>query len=142
VQSIATYAGDAPAISVHQVIAEPSGTESEWKVSFLIGNEGTHVLTFAGARLPHGQFRGAEQKFIPPVRLDAGEKFEFAAKVHCQEPAGLVTENAFIIFLVDWIDERWRIFVRLRVIVDASGAPRTNTESISIQKVGFSGIND
>jgi hypothetical protein len=142
VRTIATYAGDAPAISVHQMIAEPSGMPSEWKVSFLIGNEGSHALTFASARLPHGQFRAAEQKFIPPVRLDAGETFEFAAKVHCQEPAGLVTENAFVIFLVDWIRERWRIFVRLRVIVDASGTPRTNTESISTQKAGFSGIND
>jgi hypothetical protein len=141
VEPSVTIAGDTPAISIRQTNAEPSGT-GDWQVTFLIGNEGSHALELVSARLPHGQFRGSEHKFAPPIRLQADECFTFAVTVHCQAPAGLVTENAFVIFLVDWLEEKWRIFVRIRVTVDASGTPHTNTESISTQKVGFSGVND
>ena len=53
---------------------------------------------------------------------------------------GLVTENAFVIFNVNWSDEPWRIFVRIRVTMNLDGRPETETEAITTQRVGFSGI--
>ena len=67
---------------------------------------------------------------------------QFHNLVQCHEPAGLVTENAFVIFHCQWRGEAWRIFVRIRVTVTADGAPETATELITTQKVGFSGISN
>jgi hypothetical protein len=94
------------------------------------------------ARLPHGQFKSAEQYFAPLLELAAGASKQFTILVHCDEPAGLVTENAFVIFHCQWHGEAWRIFVRIRVTVTADGEPQTATELITTQKVGFSGISN
>lgn len=130
----------APSIELRQVAAEQAGPTGEWRVGFLLENQGAGPLEILTARLPHGQFRGDEQHFVPPARLAPGEAFAFATRVCCKEPPGLVSENAFVIFLVDWVQARWRIFVRIRVVVDTAGTPLTKTESITTQKVGFSGI--
>lgn len=90
------------------------------------------------ARLPHGQFKSAEQRFDPSLELDQGDQVAFRALVRCHEPAGLVTENAFIIFHVLWLKEAWRIFVRIRVVVEQTGKPQTSVQLITTQKVGFS----
>ena len=58
----------------------------------------------------------------------------------CDEPAGAVIENGFLILLVEWLDKQWRIFVRLRVIINQEGEPETATELITTQQVGFSGV--
>jgi hypothetical protein len=54
---------------------------------------------------------------------------------------GLVTENAFVIFSVNWLGEPWRVFVRLRVMMTSDGRPETATELITAQKVGFSEVD-
>lgn len=129
-----------PRIDLRQTAAEPVGN-GEWNMTFSIENRSAEVLQLAAARLPHGQFRSEEQRFEPPFDLAPGQTVPFLARVHCDEPAGLVTENAFVIYSVLWKGSRWRIFVRIRVVIDADGTPQTNTESITTQKVGFSGIN-
>jgi len=70
--------------------------------------------------------------------LTAGASAEFETLVYCKEPPGLVTENAFVIFYVSWLNASWRIFVRVRVQVDAQLAPQAAVESITTQRVGFS----
>jgi hypothetical protein len=60
--------------------------------------------------------------------------------VACNEPAGAVIENGFLILSVEWLDKQWRIFVRLRVIINEEGVPETATELITTQRVGFSGV--
>jgi hypothetical protein len=89
-------------------------------------------------RLPHGQFKAQEREFELALNLTGGASAEFETLVHCKEPPGLVTENAFVIFYVSWLSASWRIFVRVRVQVDAQLALETAVESITTQRVGFS----
>lgn len=79
---------------------------------------------------------------MPTLHLASGETAQFQTSVRCDEPPGLVTENAFVIFTVDWLATAWRIFVRIRVVVNPEGAPETTTELITTQKVGFSSLSD
>ena len=135
-------AGLAPAIELRQIGVAATGDAGEWEVRFLVANRGANALQLISARLPHGQFRSAEMQFDGLENLSPGETLTFAARVHCQEPPGVVTENAFVIFLVGWRSVPWRIFVRLRVTGDGSGIPQAVTESITTQKVGFSGVGE
>jgi hypothetical protein len=112
-----------------------------WQVSWRIENRGGDSLGISAARLPHGQFKAEELRFDPALVLAAGERNTFQTWVRCNEPPGLVTENAFIILNANWLGQPWRIFVRLRVIVNCDGKPETETESITTQKVGFSGVD-
>jgi hypothetical protein len=89
-------------------------------------------------RLPHGQFKSGEQPFEPAIELEQDEEREFQTLVRCDEAPGPVTENAFVIFYVMWLEEPWRIFVRIRVIVDPEGKPHATTELVTTQKAGFS----
>ena len=90
--------------------------------------------------MPHGQFKSAKLKFEPSLDLAPGEQRDFAVLVRCDEPPGLVTENAFVIFYAVWFNQSWRIFVRLRVVVDSKRVPGTAVELITTQHAGFSGV--
>ena len=129
-----------PQIALRQVAAGDGATEY-WTIAWEVENRGTEPLKLLTARLPHGQFKSEELRFEPALELspDGLEKFEVS--VHCNEPSGFVTENAFVIFHAIWSGELWRIFARIRVEVDSSGVPEVTTESITTQKVGFSGIS-
>jgi hypothetical protein len=132
---------DGPIISVEQMFLSASGTTDVWTVEWTIANKGARAITILSARLPHGQFKSAEQRFDPPLEVGAGGQVAFRALVHCDEPPGLVTENAFIIFQAVWCKKPWRIFVRIRVVVKDGGEPQTAVEFITTQKIGFSARN-
>ena len=132
---------DGPTISVEQVSVSASGDINGWIVEWTIANNGAGRIAILTARLPHGQFKSPEQRFEPPLKLEQGGQVAFRALVHCNEPRGLVTENAFIILQVLWFDEMWRVFVRIRVVVKQSGEPQTAVELITTQRVGFSAAN-
>jgi hypothetical protein len=129
----------APAIELTQVSVN-SETRGYWNVGWQVRNTGTPSLKFASVRLPHGQFKSPEKQFEPALDLAPGLVTEFKTLVYCDEPAGVVTENAFAIFNVKWRAEEWRIFVRMRIVVDAEGKPVSTSESVTTQKVGFSGV--
>ena len=97
-------------------------------------------IRLSAVRLPHGQFKSDELRFAPALNLAPGEQTQFQIAVGCKEPPGLVTENAFLIFQVIWREEAWRLFVRISVVVDEKGRPAAKVESLTTQKVGFSGI--
>lgn len=130
----------APEVALRQVRAAREDPQAGWSIAWVIENKGVNNLEILAARLPHGQFKSEEHRFEPALELAPGQSGEFQTSVDCDEPAGLVTENAFVIFSVIWSGEAWRIFVRVRVVVDPDGRPETATEWITTQKVGFSGL--
>jgi hypothetical protein len=130
-----------PEIALSQLAAEPNGETGYWSIDWLVENRAAHPLQVLAVRLPHGQFRCKERAFEPPLDFKVGEKREIHTLVGCDEPPSMVTENAFAIFDVLWLDEPWRIFVRLRVVVNSAGKPKAAIESITTQKVGFSGVS-
>jgi hypothetical protein len=128
----------APQIALTQVSVEPEKARGNWKILWRVANLDSQPLDFRAVRLPHGQFRSAERRFSPAIHLAPDNSAEFDVSVSCDEPEGLVTENAFLIFQVVRLHERWRIFTRVRVTVDAMGTPVATTELITTQRVGFS----
>lgn len=139
--STATAGESAPQISLHQVSVDRHGVMEYWSIGWRITNRGAEPLSVLAARMPHGQFKSEEIRFEAPLDLSPGGSEQFQTSVRCHEPSGLVTENAFVIFHVVWLSEPWRIFARVRVVVDADGKPSAVTESVTTQKIGFSGIN-
>ena len=129
-----------PQVALTQVSAKRNGVLECWSIGWEIENQGAYSLKILATRLPHGQFKSEEYRFESPLELAPGKKTEFTVSVRCNEPVGLVTENAFVIFHAIWLGEPWRIFVRIRVVVTDDGRPQTETESITTQKVGFSGV--
>lgn len=125
-------------MTLTQVSAEPEAGKGNWKIQWRIANSNSQPLEIRAVRLPHGQFKSAERRFSPAIHLVPDDSAEFEVFVTCDEPEGLVTENAFLIFQVVRLDERWRIFTRVRVTVDAIGTPVATTELITTQRVGFS----
>lgn len=138
--SVAPDREGAPQIELRQTFANPAGARGYWSVGWSVQNQGADSLRLLSVRLPHGQFRAEEHRFEPMLDLAPGQKTEFTISVRCDEPPGLVTENAFLIFQVVWLDKPWRIFVRIRVNVAEDGRPTSSVESITTQKVGFSGV--
>lgn len=138
--SVAPDREGAPQIELRQTFANPAGARGHWSVGWSVQNQGADSLSVLSVRLPHGQFRAEEHRFAPMLDLAPGQETEFTISIGCHEPSGLVTENAFLIFHVVRLDEQWRIFVRIRVCVDNDGRPETKVESITTQRVGFSGV--
>lgn len=138
-QSTGTEAG--PEIALRQGGVAPSGKTGDWKVEWEVQNRGDDSIEIGAARLPHGQFKAQEIRFEPRSQVAAGGSFRFQATVRCHEPSGPVTENAFAIIDVLWKGKAWRVFARVRVVVDSEGKPRASTESVTTQKIGFSGID-
>ena len=130
-----------PEIALQQLSSQKIAAQGRWNVGWKVENRGAHPLTIFSVRLPHGQFKATEKCFEPRLHLAAAECQQFHVDVQCDEPAGEVTENAFLIFYVDWLGEPWRIFARVRVTVGADGAPAATTESATTQKIGFSGVD-
>jgi hypothetical protein len=131
-----------PRVALRQISIVRDAATGGWNILWQVENLGGDALEIVSVRLPHGQFKSNEQRFALPLELAGGESKEFQSLVHCQEPAGLVTENAFVIFHCQWRGEAWRIFVRLRVTVTADGDPETKSKLITTQQVGFSEISD
>lgn len=128
----------APAIALRQVYAHRHPTTDDWSIGWTIENKKAQSLNIFSVRLPHGKFKAQEREFELALNLTGGASAEFETLVHCKEPPGLVTENAFVIFYVSWLSASWRIFVRVRVQVDAQLTPQAAVESITTQRVGFS----
>lgn len=131
----------APAIELRQLSVEALATAGRWRIGWQIVNRGRGPLTLLAVLVPHGQFKATEQRFEPAAMLPAGDAWRFYTDIFCAEPPGLVTENGFVILEVTWSGGPWRIFARVSVVVGADGKPKTKTEAITTQKVGFSGMH-
>ncbi len=129
-----------PQVTLKQGPTEPDAQPHRWNIGWVLGNPERYPLRIRSLRLPHDQFKSEEKSFEPPVDVNGGEDLEIQTLVRCDEPVGHVTDNAFAIFDVIWLGEPWRIFARLRVVVNPDGKPETETQVITAQKVGFSSL--
>jgi hypothetical protein len=132
---------DGPKIVAHQIYRTKGVGSRRWVFGWRIQNLTSQPIDFLAAWCPHGQFRSSEKTFDPPFHIAAGEDSTLELTVLCDGPAGAVVENGFLILTSSWLNNRWRIFVRLRIVFDKSGEPDAETELISTQRVGFSGVS-
>jgi hypothetical protein len=138
---VATVSDDEPKIAVEELRRSRGVEGGRWLFEWRIQNLTEQPISFLAARCPHGQFRSEERSFVPPLQAAAGKSATIEMPVLCHEPAGAVVENTFLILSTEWREEKWRIFVRLRVMVDEEGIPGTAAALITTQRVGFSGID-
>ena len=136
-----TVSNDEPKVAVEELRRSREVENGRWLFGWRIQNLTEQPVKFLAARCPHGQFKSAERVFDPPLRAAAGRGSTIEMSVTCNEPAGAVIENGFLILLVEWLNDPWRIFVRLRVMINQQGVPETTTELITTQRVGFSGVD-
>jgi hypothetical protein len=66
------------------------------------------------------------------------ERIRLDFPVQCQEQAGTVVENSFVILNAEWNGAEWQVFVRITVRFDADGAPGPETALMTAQQTGFS----
>jgi hypothetical protein len=138
---VATASDDGPRVAVEELRRSIEGEHGRWLFEWRIQNLTEKPIKFLTARCPHGQFRSDERFFDPPRDAAAGRNATIEMPVVCDEPAGAVVENAFLILTTEWRADKWRIFVRLRVVVDQEGVPGTAAALITTQRFGFSGID-
>ena len=115
-------------------IAKKDGTG--WRTTWRIANLAADPLRVVGAIAPHSQFRG-EATLDREVRGKGTTQLSLV--VHAEGAAGAEIENAFVILLIQQGEQRWRVLTRLRVPLEEDGKPRPRVESVTVQRVGFSG---
>jgi hypothetical protein len=126
-----------PRVTVEMTRANGAGAD-RWLTLWSIKNLGDSSLEIFTARLPHGKFRSGEKAFAPPVAIAPRETGQIEIEAGCAEAPGAEVENGFLILRVAQSADEWRILARLRIKIDARGAPAAATELITVQRVGFS----
>jgi len=107
-----------------------------WRTTWRIANAEPDAIRVVSAIAPHSQFRG-ETSLDREIRAKRSTQFSLVVRV--DGAVGSEIENAFVIVLIQQGDERWRVLARLRVPLDDAGTPRPRIETITMQRVGFSG---
>ena len=127
-------------MSTPRLRIEPLGAAKRdgtgWRTTWRVMNLDSDPIRVLGAIAPHSQFRG-ESSLDREVRSKASTQVSLT--VRTAGDAGSEIENAFVIFLVQHGDERWRVLTRLRVPLDGEGKPGPRIEEVTVQRVGFSG---
>lgn len=124
-----------PRVSIAPIGAAKREGEG-WRTTWRIENAEPSAVRVLGAIAPHSQFRG-EATLDREIRPKGSTQLSLV--VRTQGNAGSEVENAFVIVLVQRGDERWRVLARLRVPLDDAGMPKPRIETVTLQRVGFSG---
>ena len=124
------------------LLVEPAACQAgpepgRWLITWRIQNCGTEPLRLLEAWLPHGQFWGERQAFTPIIELSSEENTLLERAVTCIEPPGSEIENAFLILRVLWHERQWRVFARLRIFFERSGAPQPTCEAVTVEPIGI-----
>ena len=119
-------------VSVQSVLPAPPARRGWWRVTFGIHNHGVETVQVHDAWLPHGQFRG-EARIPLDVTLHSGQTHALESLVHVDEPPLSVVHNAFLILRATTASGPTRLFVRLRVPVDAQGIPCPEVDRVTCQ---------
>ena len=126
---------NAPRLSIEPLgIAKRHG--DGWRTTWRVTNPDPDSVRIVAAVAPHSQFRG-ETSLDREVRGKASTQFSLV--VRTLGTAGSEIENAFVILLVGQGDDRWRLLARLRVALEEGARPRPRVETVTVQRVGFSG---
>ena len=127
-------------MSAPRLRIEPLGTAKRvgdgWRTTWRVANSDAESVRVLDAVAPHARFRG-EATVDRVVRRSRAMIFPLVVKIDGAAAAEI--ENAFVILMVEQSAERWRVLARLRVELDKAGAPRPRIESVTVQRVGFSG---
>ena len=126
---------NAPRLGIEPLgIAKPDG--QGWRTTWRVANAETEPVRIVAVVAPHSQFRG-ETTLDREVRGKASTQFSLVVRI--LGAAGGEIENAFVILLVEHGEDRWRILARLRVALEEGARPRPRVETVTAQRVGFSG---
>ncbi len=107
-----------------------------WRTTWRIVNAEPGAVRVVAAVAPHSQFRG-ETSLDREIRGTGSTQFPLVVRI--DGAAGTEIENAFLIVVIQRGDERWRILARLRVPLDEVARPQPRIETVTVQRVGFSG---
>ena len=124
-----------PRVSIAPIGAAKREGEG-WRTTWRIVNAEPDAVRVVGAIAPHSQFRG-EATLDREIRPKGSTQLSLV--VQTSGATGSEVENAFVIVLVQRGDERWRVLARLRVPLDDAGMPKPRIETVTLQRVGFSG---
>ena len=127
-----------PEIAVEQVAQRSGDLANNWLVTWRIANRTNEALAIDSAWLPHGEFRGDRVELSPALTIAPGQSVEIQLEVRWYAGPGSLVENAFLIVTAWWKEERWRVLARLTVRGTADGMPHATTETMTVQRVGFS----
>ena len=127
-----------PQALVEEVGRTKTSIADRWLVAWQVRNIGQEPFEILAGRLPHSQFRAEEKQLSPKRFLLSGESTQLELEVSCDGAAGTVVENAFLILSVRWAGQPWRVFARMRVLLDDKSGPQTTTELVTTQRIGFS----
>jgi hypothetical protein len=126
---------NAPRLSIEPLgIAKRDG--EGWRTTWRVANPEPDSVRIIAVVAPHSQFRG-EISLDREIRGKAATQFSLV--VRTMGAAGGEIENAFVILLVEQGKDRWRILARLRVPLEEGARPRPRIETVTVQRVGFSG---
>jgi len=125
----------APRLTIAPVGAAKRDGEG-WRTTWRITNTEPDPVRIVAAIAPHSQFHG-EASLDREIRGKGST--EFSLVVRTVGAAGSEIENAFVIVQIQRGDERWRILARLRVSLGDEGKPQPRIETVTSQRVGFSG---
>ena len=107
-----------------------------WRTSWRVVNEDPLAVRVISATAPHSQFRG---ETALDLEVPGGEAATFPLVVQADGPPGSEIENAFVILLIQRGEERWRVLARVRIPLDGAGRPQPRVETMTTQRVSFSG---
>ena len=125
----------APRLSIAPIgVAKREG--EGWRTTWSITNSEADAVRIVAAIAPHPQFRG-ETALDREIRGKASTQFSLV--VQTVGDAGSEVDNAFVVVQVERGEVRWRFLARLRVPLGDAGKPQPRIETITSQRVGFSG---
>ena len=126
---------NAPRLTIEPLgIAKRDG--EGWRTTWRVANPEAESVRIVAVVAPHSQFRG-ETSLDREVRGKASTQFSLVVRI--DGGAGSEIENAFVILLVEQGEDRWRVLARLRIALEEGARPRPRVETVTVQRVGFSG---
>jgi hypothetical protein len=112
---------------------------SAWRIAWTIENRSSAVLSLHEMRIPHDQFCSQDLSIDPPIDIPPEAAGRIDSTVLFAEPPGSTLTYPFVIVRAVWNNQVCRLFGRLRVEADHSGAPHPICEEVTVRPAAGSG---